>query len=75
MIYMILISFPSSKFGTVIPSGISTMPCHGAHRRENNRYRHLERSHGSLSNVKGVSFIAFHFDFLFYIRLKEFKIN
>ena len=44
----------SSKFGTVMPSGISTMPCHGVHRKENNRYRHLERSHGSLSNTKGV---------------------
>jgi hypothetical protein len=36
------------------------MPCHGAQnsRRENTRYRHLERPHGSLSNTKGVSYNA-----------------
>ena len=47
--------------GSVIPSGISTMPCHGANsgRREDSRYRHLERPHGSLAHAKKVSNVSY----------------
>ena len=51
-----------------MPSGISTMPCNSSHnnKRENSRYRHLERPHNSISNTRGVSTSKLY-RFLFFV--------